>query len=125
MPQIKLPLLTYDLQSFSDRFSPNDHGRYVKEHALQDATSIFGASSGKAIEVITIDDYVASKAITKADLIKMDIKGAERLAFQGALESIKRFRPRLAICVYHLWDDVFEIPKLIAATGVEYKFSFK
>ncbi|PKO89323.1 MAG: hypothetical protein CVU18_04400 [Betaproteobacteria bacterium HGW-Betaproteobacteria-12] len=98
---------------------------YVKAHALQGATSIFGDSSGEAIEVITIDDYVDSQAISKVNLIKMDIEGAERLALQGALKTIKRFRPRLAICVYHLWDDVFEIPKLIAATGVEYKFAFK
>lgn len=98
---------------------------FVKQHQLQGATSIFGDASGEAIDVTTLDHYVASNGMTKVDLIKMDIEGAERLALQGAIGTIQRFKPRLAICVYHLWDDVIEIPKLIAATGVDYAFTFK
>ena len=43
----------------------------------------------------------------------MDIEGAEIPALIGASDSIAKFKPKLAISVYHKWDDLKEIPKLI------------
>lgn len=98
---------------------------HIKATAVQGATSIFGDADGIKVETITIDDYVRQAAIEPITLIKMDIEGAERLALRGALDTIRRDRPRLAICIYHLWDDVIEIPRIIHSTGVPYRFGFK
>jgi FkbM family methyltransferase len=102
-------------------------GDFVNIHAptIQGATSIFGGSSEVQAETITIDDYVRKNNIGRVDLIKMDIEGAERMALAGALETMKRDRPRLAICVYHIWDDIIEIPRIIRASGVPYRYGFK
>jgi len=97
----------------------------IKAPPVQGATSIFGDSGGVPVETITIDDYVSSRNIERVDLIKMDIEGAERLALAGAVETIRRYRPRLAICIYHLWDDAFEIPQLIRSMDVPYRYAFK
>jgi hypothetical protein len=41
------------------------------------------------------------------------------------LQTIRRFRPKLALCLYHKWDDVLTIPRLIAELGIPYRFTFK
>jgi hypothetical protein len=56
------------------------------------------------------------------DFIKMDIEGAEMQALRGAEESIRRFRPKMAITVYHSLEDFWEIPKWIAQLGLGYRF---
>lgn len=74
------------------------------------------------VSTITIDDLVKRKNIQKVDFIKMDIEGAEPFALKGAIESIKKFKPKLAISVYHSLTDFFEIPKIIDELGLGYKF---
>jgi FkbM family methyltransferase len=83
---------------------------------LQNSTSITKA------ETITIDDYVKEKQLKQVDFIKMDIEGAEVPALAGAVETIRRFHPKLAICVYHKQDDFFKIPFLIRDIDPGYSF---
>ena len=92
----------------------------------QGSTSIFGAGGqGDRIETITLDDYVVRSGLERVDYIKMDIEGAEVMALTGARETIRHFKPKLAICLYHKWDDVVTIPQVILSTGVDYEFAFK
>lgn len=92
----------------------------------QGATSIFGAdANGCKVPTMTLDDYVLRKGLTRVDFIKMDIEGAELPALKGALRTIQHFRPRLAICLYHKWDDLATIPAFLQSTGVEYTYGFK
>lgn len=71
---------------------------------------------------ISIDDYVKASQITKVDFIKMDIEGAETQALKGAIETIRNFRPKLAIALYHSSKDFERIPKFIHDLGLGYKF---
>jgi FkbM family methyltransferase len=94
----------------------------------QSAASMFrGAAGGQGerVQTITLDDYVVGLGLERVDFIKMDIEGAEAMALKGARQTIAHFRPRLAICLYHKWDDVFTLPPLIDATGVDYAYAFK
>jgi FkbM family methyltransferase len=77
-------------------------------------------STGK-IETISIDDFVDRYNISKLDYIKMDIEGAEPFALEGAINSIKRFRPKLAIAIYHSLNDFVNIPKWILNLDLDYK----
>ncbi|MFH1618985.1 MAG: FkbM family methyltransferase [bacterium] len=52
----------------------------------------------------------------------MDIEGAELDALKGAAETIKKNRPKLAICIYHKPSDLFEIPLFIKSLVPEYRF---
>jgi len=77
------------------------------------------------IKTITIDDFVKRNNLPKLDFIKMDIEGAELFALRGAINSIIKYKPKLAISVYHNeWDDLVEIPKFISALNIPYKFYF-
>ncbi len=54
--------------------------------------------------------------------IKMDIEGAEYQAILGAKNIINKYKPKLAICVYHKPEDIWELPWLIHKINPEYKF---
>jgi len=77
-------------------------------------------SSGYRIPIATIDNFVRRKDLQKVDFIKMDIEGMELEALLGAQETIKTYRPRLAICVYHKGDDLLTIPKYLRSLIPEY-----
>jgi FkbM family methyltransferase len=73
-------------------------------------------------ETLSVDDFVSENNITKVDFIKMDIEGAERYALEGAIETIKKYTPKLAIALYHSLDDLVDIPKWIDDLKLGYKF---
>lgn len=83
-----------------------------------------GVSSGEteSVEVMTIDDYVCEHNISRVDVIKMDIEGAEYDALQGASETLKKMRPSLIFEVVKSALDkngieVLELEKWIRSHG--------
>ena len=58
----------------------------------------------------------------KVSLIKLDIEGAEIQGIIGAKAIIKEQKPKLAICLYHRPEDLWEIPLLIKNINNDYKF---
>lgn len=69
---------------------------------------------------IAIDDFVKENNINKIDFIKLDVEGSEECALKGAVETIKKFKPKLAISGYHKKDDLLVLPKLIKEYSSEY-----
>lgn len=62
------------------------------------------------VEADSIDNLLGDKSIT---FIKMDIEGAEYNALLGAKRVITEQKPKLAICIYHSYEDYYRIPLLI------------
>jgi FkbM family methyltransferase len=62
------------------------------------------------IQVVALDQVVPNFAPT---FIKLDIEGAEPEALSGAEGLIARYRPAIAVCVYHKAEHLWVIPKLI------------
>lgn len=58
----------------------------------------------ETVDVDTLDAWTASDKIDSLDLIKMDIEGAEIEALEGAIETLKRFRPAILLQAYHIRD---------------------
>lgn len=79
------------------------------------------SSSGGAqkINVVSLDEQLKDKDVT---FIKMDIEGAEIEALKGAKNIITSMTPTLAICVYHKFNDIFDIPELIKSYNSNYKY---
>ena len=72
-----------------------------------------GADGGMPVESVTVDDFVEGAGITRLDLIKMDVEGAEGNVLRGAQASIERFGPNLAVAAYHHDDDLVTIPRAV------------
>lgn len=81
--------------------------------------------NAKQIETISIDDLVRARGLPKLDFIKMDIEGAELQALKGAEKSIRQFRPKMAISIYHKPEDFWAIPQYIAGLGLGYRFALR
>ena len=74
------------------------------------------------VSTVSIDDFVDQKRIDRIDFIKMDIESAELFALKGALKTINKFKPKMAISVYHGLEDFVNIIHYINELGLEYKF---
>lgn len=76
--------------------------------------------SGNAkVPVVPLDNVIDENGVT---FIKMDIEGAELEALKGAAETIKRFKPKLAISIYHKPEDIIDIPGYIMDLNRGYRF---
>lgn len=74
------------------------------------------------VETLKIDDLVARGDYPRIDFIKMDIEGAELEALKGSEMVLRRFRPKLAVCVYHDLEDFWAIPRYLDGLGLGYRF---
>lgn len=74
------------------------------------------------VDTISIDDLVLRNSLNKVDFIKMDIEGAELNALQGAINTIKKFTPSLAIAVYHNINDIYDVIHFIKEQNPHYSF---
>ena len=70
------------------------------------------------VEVRRLDDLLEGRKVT---FIKMDIEGPELAALRGAEQIIRKQRPKLAICVYHKPEDMWEIPEFILRCHPDYR----
>ncbi len=73
------------------------------------------------INAVTLDSFVQQENVTKVDFIKMDIEGAELSALRGGAATVKKFKPRMAISIYHSPYDIMAIPVFIKSLVPEYK----
>lgn len=86
---------------------------------------IVGGGDKYTIKTKAIDDLVREENLNKVDFIKMDIEGSELEALKGANATIQRYKPNLAICIYHKIEDFYMIPKYIKEIVPEYKMYVK
>ena len=116
-----------------ERFKANHYGNHIVklyERGLWNRSGEFfclggegmsaqldGNSDLKKCETIALDDL----DLGSIGFIKMDLEGAEREALQGARNVIQKYKPILAVCAYHLQDDLLELIKIIKSMDAGYK----
>jgi len=77
-------------------------------------------TSHSLVSVTALDSYFNDKS--PPTFIKMDIEGAELEALKGAEHIIRKYKPKLAICVYHKPEDIYELPELLKKYRNDYRF---
>jgi FkbM family methyltransferase len=81
----------------------------------------FDGHAGQAVTT-SLDDYVRDAGIDRVDFIKTDIEGAEPHALRGAEQTLRRWRPKLAISIYHSMEDFAGIVRYLHDLGLGYEF---
>jgi FkbM family methyltransferase len=96
---------------------------YYKEAGVKSKVTFekFEGNEGES-STITVDDFVEKNNIQKLDFIKTDIEGAEPFALKGAVKTLAKFKPKLAISIYHNLDDFTGIIRQINELNIGYKF---
>lgn len=69
-------------------------------------------------KIVALDKVLLKE---KATFIKMDIEGSEIDALMGSRSIIQEYMPKLAICVYHKPEHLWEVPFLIHKLNADYK----
>jgi len=93
----------------------------LKFHKNLGASSRIASDGEETIETVSLDEYFKDEK-RQVTFIKMDIEGAELNALKGAERIIKEQKPKLAICIYHKPEDVWEISNLLLDFVPDYKF---
>jgi len=83
------------------------------------------APTVEGVLVVPLDEVVEELKLDRVDFVKMDIEGAERYALYGATQTMERFKPRMAICTYHFWDDATVIPAIVKKVQPAYQIHAK
>lgn len=79
-------------------------------------SSTLNNNGNDSIEVYKMDSLINERV----SFIKMDIEGSEKEALLGAQRIISECKPKLAICIYHKIEDLWEIPLLIKTIRPDY-----
>jgi FkbM family methyltransferase len=91
-------------------------GVYSKNDILKfsnngiDSSASLDDTSKLKVPVVSLDTILLNSS---PNYIKMDIEGAEKKAILGAKQTIQKYKPNLAICLYHKPEDLWELPLLI------------
>ncbi|MFT8674497.1 MAG: FkbM family methyltransferase [Acetobacter sp.] len=109
-----IDILNYNIEQFPLRnvvampYGLSDHEVKAPLMVTNHYAPGFSAAS-QVVPLISLDLLVARGEIEKIDFIKLDVEGAELETLKGAQDSIRRFRPKLAISLYHKPNDIFEL----------------
>lgn len=92
-----------------------------KGNMFSKTVDVKDSSDELSVDIVRLDNYIDYHPT----LIKMDIEGSELDSLIGATQIIKTQKPKLAICIYHMPFDFYEIPKFLKSLVPEYKFKVR
>lgn len=95
------------------------HNRSGRNSSLSETLSAETNGRAREIDGKSVDSLLDGKGAT---LIKYDVEGSEKEALLGSAQTIKNFKPRLIVSLYHRTEDLVELPLLIKKLNPEYKF---
>ncbi len=88
--------------------------RFEKGDGLTDKLKFFPA--------LSLEGYVKSRNLEKIDFIKLDLEGDEETVVPSLPDLANRFRPQMAISIYHKISHFWDIPKFLMDRLENYRF---
>jgi FkbM family methyltransferase len=110
-----------------DDFGDNRSSSAVSAHIVESGIvgHIYDESSENSVSikvpVVSIDDATDQSAT----FIKLEIEGSELKALHGAVKTIAKNKPKMAISIYHKPEDFETLTDFVSETGKGYKMGFR
>lgn len=101
-----------------EKGASNKKGLLFLDNNEVSSTSKLSNNGSIKVDTVKVDDDIDEKVT----FIKMDIEGSEVEALLGCKKKILEGHPKLAICVYHNNDHLWEIARIIHEIDPTYKF---
>jgi hypothetical protein len=94
---------------------------YFEHGGGEGSRVIEGAAGDNAMDLVRLD----SELPEGATFLKLDVEGHELDTLKGAEETIRRCKPRIAVCVYHKDDDLLTIPAYLKSLHPDYHIGLR
>ena len=91
---------------------------YLNANSYSESANRININGDEEVETVLIDEDIPDKI----SMIKMDIEGGEQKALKGCQKHIIQDHPILLISVYHNFEDLWKIPKMIQEMSSKYNF---
>lgn len=100
----------------------NNHG--LSSKVVTNTTPENSDIAGSKTEgrIVCLDSFFEDKLYT---FLKADIESYEYSMLLGAKETITKYRPKIAVCIYHNSVDLYDIAALLKEYVPEYKFAVR
>lgn len=126
LPTLKSNLATNPALAEVIRLEPNalwrESGQELSFNPAGPGTRVGQSGGAYKVATLNIDDLAAREKLPRVGFIKMDIEGAELDALKGAEKTIRSFKPKLAITLYHRLQDFVTIPRWLSDLNLGYRF---
>lgn len=100
----------------------SDHAKRIGFTEGMGGGSHIDPKATRQITCVALDEALPG---FRPNLIKLDVEGAELDALAGSVQTIARFRPALAISLYHHPEHLWRIPFLIESWNLDYRFHMR
>ena len=94
---------------------------YAEINGLSSKITATQTEDSEECRIVTLDRFLTGEHF----FIKADIESYEYRMLKGAAASIKKFKPRMAICIYHNSVDFFSIALFVKSLVPEYRLSVR
>jgi FkbM family methyltransferase len=95
--------IALEKMALADRTSRQTQVNFKSSWKLHGDTP--GGNSVDIVNMMTLDEYVTTKQITRLDFIKLDVDGFEEKVITGGMQTIRTFRPTLLTEIAPAWLD--------------------
>lgn len=75
------------------------------------------AAETRRVEALSLDAWAERETLTRLDFVKIDAEGADAAIIRGGRETLRRFRPDIAVTTYHAIDHCRVISEELRALG--------
>lgn len=108
----------YNAAAWSEDTTLTFYNKSGRNSALTDNRSVETKGRAVTTDAKSVDSILKGKP---ASIIKYDVEGSEEQAILGSVETIKKYKPRLIVSLYHRTEDMIKLPLLIHEINPSYK----
>lgn len=95
---------------------------FTSDEPLRHGLAAEAEGAEQSVPVYSLDAYLDGRPVS---FIKADVEGWEVELLKGAEQTIRRYKPKMALCAYHYPSDLFEIAEMVHEMVPDCRFQLR